>query len=53
MQLVGQTWLNLVTWTCGSWSEGHPAHNLKVKVTILASLRVLFKNLFNFNLEIT
>ena len=22
MQLVGQTWLNLVTWTCGSWSEG-------------------------------
>ena len=22
MQIVGQTWLNLVTWTCGSWSEG-------------------------------
>ena len=21
MQIVGQTWLNLVTWTCGSWSE--------------------------------
>ena len=23
MQIVGQIWLNLVTWTCGSWSEGH------------------------------
>ena len=22
MQTVGQTWLNLVIWTCGSWSEG-------------------------------
>ena len=22
MQIVGQTWLNLVTWTCMSWSEG-------------------------------
>ena len=22
MQIVGQTWLNLVTLTCGSWSEG-------------------------------
>ena len=22
MQIVGQIWLNLVTWTCGSWSEG-------------------------------
>ena len=22
MQIVGQTWLNLVTWTCGSWSDG-------------------------------
>ena len=22
MQIVGQTWLNLVTWTWGSWSEG-------------------------------
>ena len=22
MQIVGQTWLNLVTWICGSWSEG-------------------------------
>ena len=22
MQIVGQTWLNFVTWTCGSWSEG-------------------------------
>ena len=21
-QIVGHTWLNLVTWTCGSWSEG-------------------------------
>ena len=20
--MVGRTWLNLVTWTCGSWSEG-------------------------------
>ena len=22
MQIVGRTWLSLVTWTCGSWSEG-------------------------------
>ena len=22
MQVVGQTWLTLVTWTCGSWSKG-------------------------------
>ena len=22
MQIVGRTWLNLVTWICGSWSEG-------------------------------
>ena len=22
MQIVGRTWLNHVTWTCGSWSEG-------------------------------
>ena len=22
MQIVGGTWLNLVIWTCGSWSEG-------------------------------
>ena len=22
VQIFGQTWLNLVTWTCGSWSEG-------------------------------
>ena len=22
MQIVGRTWFNLVTWTCGSWSEG-------------------------------
>ena len=22
MQIVGRTWLNLVTWTCGSWSQG-------------------------------
>ena len=22
MQIVGPTWLSLVTWTCGSWSEG-------------------------------
>ena len=21
MQIVGRTWLNLVTWTCGSWSQ--------------------------------
>ena len=30
MQTVGQTWLNLVTWTCGSWSEGQ--HDLYFKV---------------------
>ena len=22
MQIVGRTWINRVTWTCGSWSEG-------------------------------
>ena len=30
MQIVGQTWLNLVTWTCGSWSEGQ--HDLYFKL---------------------
>ena len=30
MQIVGQTWLNLVTWTCGSWSEG--LHDLSCTV---------------------
>ena len=30
MQIVGQTWLNLVTWTCGSWSEGQ--HDLYFRV---------------------
>ena len=30
MQIVGRTWLNLVTWTCGSWSEGQ--HDLYFKV---------------------
>ena len=30
MQIVGQTWLNLVTWTCGSWSEDQ--HDLYFKV---------------------
>ena len=30
MQMIGQTWLNLVTWTCGSWSEGQ--HDLYFKL---------------------
>ena len=30
MQIVGRTWLNLVTWTCGSWSEGQ--HDLYFSV---------------------
>ena len=30
MQIVGRTWLNLVTWTCGSWSEGQ--HDLYFRV---------------------
>ena len=30
MQIVGRTWPNLVTWTCGSWSEDQ--HNLYFKV---------------------
>ena len=30
MQIVGRTWLILVTWTCGSWSEGQ--HDLYVTV---------------------
>ena len=29
MQIVGRTWLNLVIWTCGSWSEGQ--HDLYFK----------------------
>ena len=29
MQIVGQTWLSLVTWTCGSGSEGqHDLYNM-------------------------
>ena len=30
MQRVGQTWLTLVTWTCGSWSEGQ--HDLYFRI---------------------
>ena len=41
MQIVGQTWLNLVTWTCGSWSEGQHDLYFTVQWFCLISCRVL------------
>ena len=35
MQIVGRTWLNLVTWTCGSWSEGQ--HGLYFQGPVILS----------------
>ena len=35
MQIVGRTWLNLVTWTCGSWSEGQ--HDLYFQGPVILS----------------
>ena len=40
MQIVGQTWLNLVTWTCGSWSEGQHDLYFMVHWFCLISLRL-------------
>ena len=41
MQIVGQTWLNLVTWTCGSWSEGQHDLYFTVQWFCLISWRLL------------
>ena len=40
MQIVGRTWLNLVTWTCGSWSEGHHDLYFTVQWFCLISCRL-------------
>ena len=40
MQIVGRTWLNLVTSTCGSWSEGHHDLYFTVQWFCLISLRL-------------
>ena len=41
MQIVGRTWLNLVTWTCGSWSEGQHDLYFTVQWFCLISWRLL------------
>ena len=40
MQICGQTWLNLVTWTCGSWSEGQHGLYFTVQWFFLMSWRL-------------
>ena len=40
MQIVGRTWLNLVTWTCGSWSEGQHDLYFTVQWFCLTSWRL-------------
>ena len=40
MQIVGRTWLNLVTWTCGSWSEGQHDLHFTVQWFCLISWRL-------------
>ena len=40
MQICGQTWLNLVTWTCGSWSEGQHDLYFTVQWFFLMSWRL-------------
>ena len=40
MQLVGRTWLNLVAWTCGSWSEGQHDLYFMVQWFCLTSWRL-------------
>ena len=42
MQIVGQTWLNLVTWTCGSWSEGQHDLYFTVQWFCLISWRLFW-----------
>ena len=39
-QIVGQTWLSLVTWTCGSWSEGQHDPYFTVQWFCLLSWRL-------------
>ena len=41
MQIVIQTWLDLVTWTCGSWSEGQHDLYFTVQRFCLISWRLL------------
>ena len=40
MQIVGQTWLHLVTLTCGSWNEGQPDPYFTVQWFCLISWRL-------------
>ena len=40
MRIVGQTWLNLVTWTCGSWSKGQHDLHFTVQWFCLISWRL-------------
>ena len=40
MQIVGRTWLNLVTWTCGSWIEGQHDLYFTVQWLCLISWRL-------------
>ena len=40
MQVVGRTWLDLVTWTCGSWSEGQHDLYFTVQWLCLISWRL-------------
>ena len=40
MQIAGRTWLNLVTWTCGSWSEGQHDLYFTVQWICLISWRL-------------
>ena len=40
MQIVGRTWLNLVTWTCRSWSEGQHDLYFMVQWFCLTSWRL-------------
>ena len=42
MQIFGQTWLNLVTWTCGSWNGGQHDLYFTVQWFCLISRRLLW-----------
>ena len=43
MQIVGQIWLNLVTWTCGSWNEGQ--HDLYFTVQWFCLVHCVLKTI--------
>ena len=50
MQMVDQTWLNLVIWTCGLWSEGQHDLYFTVQWFCLISWR-LFDNIILWDYE--